>query len=192
MVRTGEGLGPDRQGRIAWRGKDDVEPGVPVEGPGPGTALMRKKACPEVPETVLRSTERSPLFWLLYRHHAQLAQRWDVQRVDWKAVCAWAETQRAWDKTGRVPKPGTAQKTWQRVCQLHARERATREARQRPSHARSPAISQAPPVAASWPTPPNRSHPAEAQGAGQAEDSDLERRMALTRAMINRRSGRPA
>lgn len=146
---------------------------------------MRKKAIPEIPETVLRSTERSPLFWLLHQHHAVLAARWKVQRVDWKAVCTWAGTQQAWDRTGSIPKPGTAQKTWQRVCRQHAREKAEREAKLRPAHLRSPAVNHVPVIA---PPPQSRSHPPAPQETSQ---SDVERRMALMQATINRRSGRP-
>ena len=145
-----------------------------------------------VPDAVLLGQERSRLFWLLYEHHAELEATWRVRRVNWRAVCAWAVTEGGMNAKGDPPTPKLAKLTWERVCQLHARERAAREARQRPSHARSPAVNQAPPVAPSWATPPNRSHPPEAQGAGQTEEADLERRMALTRAMINRRSGRPA
>jgi len=143
--------------------------------------MRKKKAVPEVPDTVLRSTERSPLFWLLYQHHAVLAPRWKVQRVDWQAVCAWAETQQAWDNTGSVPKPGTAQKTWQRVCHLHAREKAEREARRRPPLVPTPRQTLPPPVAA----------PTGAK-APETPQADVERRMALMRAKINQRSGRLA
>ena len=143
--------------------------------------MRKKKAVPEVPETVLRSTERSPLFWLLYEHHALLASRWEVQRADWRAVCAWAETQQAWDKTGRTPTPGTAQKTWQRVCLQHAREKAQREAQRRPSLIPTPRQTLPPAVVA-----PTRAE------VPKTPQSDVEERMALMKAKINRRSGRLA
>lgn len=147
---------------------------------------MRKaKVPPGIPEPVLQGSERSALFWLLYQHHDALTQKWKGRRVDWNLVSAWAETQQAWDRNGQTPRPNTARKTWERVRALVAHERAEREAKPRPTYLRSPAVNQAPPVTAPSPNPPNRSHPAPAQGMPSAEE-----RVAALNATINRRSGR--
>ena len=148
---------------------------------------MRKaKVSPGVPEPVLKGSERSALFWLLYQHHDALWDKWNGRRVDWKLVSAWAEAQQAWDRNGRTPQPDTAQRTWHRVRALVAREKAERQAKQRPAHVRSPAINHVPVIA---PPPQSRSQPPAPQETPQ---SDVERRMAEMKAMINRRSGRLA
>jgi hypothetical protein len=136
----------------------------------------------DLPDAVLLGQERSRLFWLLYEHHAVLATRWRGRRVDWRAVCAWAIAEGGMNAKGEPPTPNLAKQTWRRVCDLHAREKADREAKQRPAYARSPATSQPPPVAA---PSPNRSHPPPAQGAASAEDVVDE-----LNAFIRRRSGR--
>lgn len=147
---------------------------------------MRKaKVPPGIPEPVLKGSERSALFWLLYQHHDALWDKWNGRRVDWKLVSAWAETQQAWDRNGRTPQPDTAQRTWHRVRALIARERAEQQAKPRSAHLRSPTINQAPAVAAPATNPPNRSHPAPAQGMASAEE-----RVAALNAIIDRRSGR--
>lgn len=150
---------------------------------------MRKKAAapPALPPTILRDTTRSPLFWLLYEHHDALAETWRHRRANWLAVCAWAAEQQTTDRDGDPLKvdagrADAARKTWDRVCAVKAQEKADREAKQRPAYARSPAISQAPPVAA---PSPDRSHPAPAQGMASAEE-----RVAALNAFIRQRSGR--
>ena len=140
----------------------------------------------DLPDAVLLGQERSRLFWLLYDHHAVLATRWRGRRVDWRAVCAWAIAEGGMNAKGEPPTPNLAKQTWRRVCDLHAREKADREARQRPAYARSPAINQAPPVAA---LSPNRSHPPAAQ-ASPGEEFDVEQHLADIQATIARRSGR--
>lgn len=147
---------------------------------------MRKaKVPPGVPEPVLQGSERSALFWLLHQHHDTLSEKWNGRRVDWNLVSVWAETQQAWDRNGQTPHPNTARKTWQRVRALVEREKAEREAKRHPARMRSPAINQAPAVAAPVVNPPNRSHPAPAQGMASAEE-----RVAALNAIIDRRSGR--
>lgn len=147
---------------------------------------MRKtKVPPGVPEPVLQGSERSALFWLLYQHHDTLSKKWSGRRVDWNLVSAWAETQQAWDRNGQTPRSNTARKTWERVRVLVAHEKAEREAKQRPTHMRSPVVNHAPAAAALSPNTPNRSHPAPAQGMPNAEE-----RVAALNAIIDRRSGR--
>ena len=136
----------------------------------------------DLPDAVLLGQERSRLFWLLYDHHAVLATRWRGRRVDWRTVCAWAIAEGGMNAKGEPPTPNLAKQTWRRVCHLHAREKADREARQRPAYARSPATSQAPPVVA---PSPNRSHPPAAQEAASADDVVDE-----LNAFIRQRSGR--
>ena len=77
----------------------------------------------------VETPERSWLFWLLYRHHDALAERWRVRRANWGAVCAWAVEERrkelaasGSDETADPPKLETARKTWQRVRKLKRRE----------------------------------------------------------------------
>ena len=147
---------------------------------------MRKtKATPkeaDLPDSVLLGQERSRLFWLLYDNHAVLEARWRGRRVDWRAVCAWAIAEGGMNAKGEPPTPNLAKQTWRRVCHLHAREKADREARQRPAYVRSPVTSLPPPVAA---PSPNRSHPAPAQKTASVAD-----RLVALNATIDRRSGR--
>lgn len=154
---------------------------------------MRKaKTTPQkadLPDAVLLGQERSRLFWLLYDHHAVLETRWRGRRVDWRAVCAWAVAEGSMNAKGEPPTPNLAKQTWRRVCHLHAWEKADREARPRPVHLRSPAVNQAPAVAAPVANPPNRSHPPPAQAdAGQEFDADAY--IAEMRAGLAHRSGR--
>ena len=146
---------------------------------------MRKtKATPkkaELPDSVLLGQERSHLFWLLYDNHAVLEARWRSRRIDWRSVCAWAVTEGRMNAKGEPPTPKIAKQTWHRVCHLHAREKAEREAQRRPSIIPTPRQTLAPPVAA-----PTR---AEVKGTPQ---SDVEERKAIMRAKINRQSGRRA
>lgn len=140
----------------------------------------------------IRGAVRTPLFWLLYEHHEALAANWRGHRVKWPDVCAWATAHGVSDKRGNAIKPTAAKKAWVRVQALKAREQAEREAKRRPSIHPTPRQTLPPPVATPRALPPDRSHPAPAQGTGQVDEADLERRMALTQATINRRSGRPA
>jgi len=79
---------------------------------------------PEIPDAVLLGIERSRLFWLLYKHHDVLATRWKSRRISWDAVCEWAKTEKAWDRSGNPAQAQTARKTWERVRALKAQERA--------------------------------------------------------------------
>ncbi len=138
-----------------------------------------KKA--DLPDTVLLGQERSRLFWLLYDHHAVLEARWRSRRVDWRAVCAWALAEGGMNAKGEPPAPNIAKQTWRRVCELHAREKADREARRRSSLVATPRQTLPPPVAAS-----TRAE------VPETPQSDAEKRMALMQARINRQSGRLA
>ena len=153
---------------------------------------MRKKAPapPALPPAILRDTARSPLFWLLYEHHDALVETWRHRRANWLAVCTWAAEQQIADHDGKLirvdaARADAARKTWERVCVAKAQEKADREAKPRPAYARSPTISQPPPVAAPADNPPNRSHSAPAKGMASAEE-----RVAALNAIIDRRSGR--
>ncbi len=138
-----------------------------------------KKA--DLPDTVLLGQERSRLFWLLYDHYAVLETRWRGRRVDWRAVCAWAVAEGGMNAKGEPPTPNLAKQTWRRVCHLHGREKAAREARRRPPLLPTPRQTLPPPVAA--PTPAK---------VPETPQSDAEERMALMQARINQRSGRLA
>lgn len=85
----------------------------------------------QIPEAVVQGTERSSLFWLLYESHARLSKQWRGRRISWPAVCAWAEQEGAFDRTGGVPKPNTAKMTWRRVCELKEREKEERASKRR-------------------------------------------------------------
>ena len=153
---------------------------------------MRKKAPapPALPPAILRDTARSPLFWLLYEHHDALVETWRHRRANWLAVCAWAAEQQVADHDGKpikvdAARADAARKIWERVCTAKAQEKADREAKQRPAYARSPAVNQAPAVAAPVANLPNRSHPAPAKGMASAEE-----RVAALNAIIDQRSGR--
>ena len=139
---------------------------------------------PDLPGAPAREAVRTPLFWLLYDNHARLSENWDGNRVRWATVCAWAAAH------GVPDQPTNAVRmTWARVCAVKAHEKAKREAKPRPAHLRSPAISQPPPVAAPVTNPPTRSQPTPAQAdAGQAFDADAY--IAEMRADLAHRSGR--
>jgi len=79
---------------------------------------------PGIPDAVLLGTERSRLFWLLYKHHDILAAQWKGRRISWDAVCEWSKTEEAWDRSGKPAQPEAARKTWDRVRALKAQERA--------------------------------------------------------------------
>ena len=153
---------------------------------------MRKKA-PALPSTILRDNARSPLFWLLYEHHDALTETWRHRRANWLAVCTWAAEEQIADQDGKpikadAARADAARKTWDRVCAVKAQEKVRQEAKPRPVHLRSPAVSQAPvvtPRVTNPPNPPNRSHPAPAQGMASAEE-----RVAALNAIIDQRSGR--
>ncbi len=147
------------------------------------TKTTPKKA--DLPDSVLLGQERSRLFWLLYDHHAVLETRWRGRRVDWRAVCAWAVAEGGMNAKGGLPTPNLAKQTWRRVCHLRAREKAEREARQRPAHLRSPVVNQTPAVVAAVVNSSNRSQPAPTQEVASAEE-----RVAALNAYIRQRSGR--
>lgn len=139
---------------------------------------------PNLPAAPAREAVRTPLFWLLYDNHARLSEEWNGNRVRWATVCAWAAAHGVPDQP-----PNAVRMTWARVCAAKAHERAKREAKQRPAHARSPATSKAPPVAAPAANLPNRSHPPTAQ-INPGEEFDVEQHLADVQATIARRSGR--
>lgn len=136
---------------------------------------------PDLPAAPAREAVRTPLFWLLYDNHARLSETWGSNRVRWPAVCAWAAAHGVPDQ-----RSDAARMTWARVCAVKAQEKADREARQRPAHVRSPAVDQAPPVAA---PALNRSQPAPAQ-SGPGQEFDPDEHIAKLKATIARRSGR--
>ena len=147
--------------------------------------VMRKTKTPprkaDPPDTVLLGQERSRLFWLLYDNHAVLEARWRSRRIDWRSVCAWAVAEGGVNAKGEPPTPNAAKQTWHRVCHLHAREKAEREAQRRPSLVATPRQTLPPPVAA-----PTRAK------VPETPQSDVEERIALMTAKLNRRSGRRA
>ncbi len=122
-----------------------------------------------------RETTRTPLFWLLYDRHAELSETWNGHRVKWPVVCAWIAACGVTDKQGKAIQPGAAKMCWRRVMAAKAEEEAEQAAKPTPAYVRSPAVTRA----------PARPQPAPAQG-----NDDVEERMRLMRATINRRSGR--
>ncbi len=144
------------------------------------TKATLKKA--ELPDSVLLGQERSRLFWLLYDNHAVLEARWRSRRIDWRSVCAWAVAEDGMNAKGEPPTPKIAKQTWHRACQLHAREKAERDARKRPHINPTPRSTLAPPVVVA----PTRAE------VPKTPQSDAEERIALMTAKLNRRSGRLA
>ena len=131
----------------------------------------------------IRSAVRTPLFWLLYRHHEALAESWRGHRVKWPEVCAWAAAHGVSDKRSNAIQPTAAKKAWVRVQALKAQEKDEREAKRRPSLTPTPRQTLPPPVAT-----PTR---AEIPGTPQS-DVEVKERIARTMAKINRASGRRA
>lgn len=163
--------------------------------------MRKKKPLPEIPRAVLRGTEHSALYWLLYEHHAELSAAWKEERASWTAVCEWAAERQAWARTGQAPTPHTAKVTWERVCARKAREAAERQAKQRPARVPTPRTNAPPPQPApppsqqrapvSWvvsPAPPAPSHsrPTAAEPT-TAPMSEGERRSAELLAELKRR-----
>lgn len=140
--------------------------------------LGMRKSKPNPPKEVLYGSERSPLFWLLYEHYASLDERWRTNRADWRAVCAWAVSEKAWNRNGAAPSVGTAQKTWYRVKQQKRREAEAQAQIHRKSAARTPRHNTASQVVTPDSTETRTSEPGATQQLG-----DLWR-------LIERRSGR--
>lgn len=167
---------------------------------------MRKNKPPAVPipEAVIRGTERSALFWLMFENHADLSGRWKGRRISWPAVCTWAVEHQAWTAKGEPPNPATAKKTWQRVCAAIAKEQAEKEAerqaKQRPAVTPTPRKAGLPPMAAVHSRPAG-AEPRMPQGGpthsrpigAQPETSDevrarVEKDIAATREDLKRRT----
>jgi len=88
-------------------------------------------------KALAQGPERSPLFWWMYNHHADLERTWAGQRANWLNFCSQMATLGITDQTGKSPTRRTAAKTWERVRQQKAREQAARDKRQR-ARAREP------------------------------------------------------
>lgn len=124
-----------------------------------------------------RDFVRTPLFWLLYDHHAELSETWRGSRVRWPVVCAWVAARGVTDREGKAIQPGAAKMCWRRVMAAKAEEEeeAEQAAKPAPAYVRPPAVARAPAMP----------QPAPAQG-----NDSVEERMRFMRATINRRFGR--
>jgi len=80
---------------------------------------------------VERDPARSSLFWDLYEHHAALLRAKGGGRFRWRELTARAVARGLTDANGNLPDWQTTKKTWQRVCELKAREQAERNERRR-------------------------------------------------------------
>lgn len=145
--------------------------------PGPGSVrAMSKNPKPNFPPPPVRDFVRTPLFWLLYDHHAELSETWRGSRVRWPVVCAWAAARGVADRQGKPIQPGAAKMCWRRVCAAKAEEGARQAARPRPAPAA--------PVRPSYAAPPRVPEP-------PLTDDEVQRRINSMRETIYRRSGRP-
>ncbi len=88
-------------------------------------------------KALAQGPERSPLFWWMYNHQADLERTWSGQRANWLSFCSQMAALGITDQTGKSPTRRTAAKTWERVRQQKAREQAARDKRQR-ARAREP------------------------------------------------------
>lgn len=129
----------------------------------------------KLPPIPIRDFVRTPLFWLLYDHHAELSETWRGSRVRWPVVCAWATASGVTDREGRPLQPGAVKMCWRRVCAAKVEEQAEQTAKPTPAPVRSPVVNRV---------------PAMPQSAPAQRDDSVAERMALMTAKINQRSGR--
>jgi len=75
---------------------------------------------------------RSPLFHWLKKHHARLELALSARRIDWEPVMLAATKAGVTDDKGGDPSRHTVWRTWRKVCQVMAAERAASESAKPP------------------------------------------------------------
>lgn len=117
----------------------------------------------EMMAAIGRESGRSSLFWDFYDNHAAMLRAKGVGRFDWRDLTARVAARGLTDVNGNAPDQQTTKKTWHRVCQLKARERAARDKQQHTrnrEHERAVNANRPPPaVTASTPAPPVPRYP---------------------------------
>lgn len=83
---------------------------------------------------IKRDPIRSSLFWDLYENHAALLHARGVGQFRWKELTVQFVRRGLTDANGNAPDWQTTKKTWHRVCQLKARERAARDKQRQARH----------------------------------------------------------
>jgi hypothetical protein len=90
-------------------------------------------------EDIVRSGERSPLFWFLLESHDWIVEQADSRRLNWTKLCLRFDELGLTGATGKRAGTETARSTWRRVRKEKARVEARRAAAEAERAARAAA-----------------------------------------------------
>ena len=92
-----------------------TKPASASRGPSPDSSGDREDQVQSVVGSLLRSSDRSPVFWWLVEHHEQVAAAVGEGRIRWSVLSAQFTALGLTDRNGNAATPQATRQTWWKV-----------------------------------------------------------------------------